>query len=118
MRRWYGAAANLCRMQHIAIGRLLRMVRIRRNWRQSDVAARAGVSASVVARQERGAVSSLAMLDRHAAALDLRVDLGLIGRSGHAARMADEEHAAIVETIATWLRRAGLHVEAEASFSE
>lgn len=63
-------------------------------------------------------VTSLAMLNRHAAALDLRVDLRLIGRSGHAVRMADEEHAAIVDTIAAWLRHRGLDVEAEASFSE
>lgn len=105
-------------MQHIAVGRLLRMVRIRREWRQSDVAARAGISASVVARHERGMINSLAMLDRHASALDLRLDLRLLGRSGHLVRMADEEHVAIVESIADWLRRSGFQVEAEASFSE
>jgi transcriptional regulator with XRE-family HTH domain len=105
-------------MQHIAVGRLLRMVRIRREWRQSDVAARVGVSASVVARHERGMINSLAMLDRHASALDLRLDLRLLGRSGQLVRMADEEHAAIVESIADWLRGAGFQVEAEASFSE
>ena len=105
-------------VQHIAIGRLLRMVRIRREWRQSDVAERARVSASVVARHERGMINSLAMLDRHASALDVRLDLRLLGRSGHLVRMADEEHAAIVESIADWLRRSGFQVQAEASFSE
>jgi transcriptional regulator with XRE-family HTH domain len=105
-------------MQNIALGRLLRMVRIRREWRQSDVAERARVSASVVARHERGMVNSLAMLDRHASALDLRLDLRLIGRSGQLVRLADEEHAAIAEVVGAWLRRGGFEVEAEASFSE
>lgn len=105
-------------MQHIAVGRLLRMVRIRRESRQSDVAERARVSASVVARHERGMLNSLAMLERHASALDLRLDLRLVGRTGQLVRLADEEHAAIAEAIAGWLRRSGLEVEAEASFSE
>lgn len=105
-------------MAYIAVGRLLRMVRIRRELRQSDVAERAGISPSVVARQERGMVNSLAMLERHASALDLGLDLRLLARSGHLVRMADEEHAAIVELIADWLRRSGFQVEAEASFSE
>jgi len=105
-------------VQHIAVGRLLRMVRIRHEWRQSDVASRAGISAPVVARHERGMINSLVMLDRHASALDLRLDLRLLGRSGHLVRMADEEHAAIVEAIAGWLRRSGFQVEVEASFSE
>lgn len=63
-------------------------------------------------------VNSLAMLDRHASALDLRLDLRLVGRSGQVVRMADEEHAAIVESIAEWLRQSGFQVEVEASFSE
>lgn len=102
----------------MGIGRLLRMVRIRRDWRQSDVASRTGMSASVIARHERGMINSLAVLDRHAAALDLRLDLRLLGRTGQLVRLADEEHAAIVEALAEWLRRSGFQVEAEASFSE
>lgn len=105
-------------MRFIGIGRLLRMTRIRRDWRQSDVAPRAGISASVIARHERGMINSLAMLDRHAAALDLRLDLRLVGRAGHLVRLADEEHAAIVDALADWLRHSGFRVEAEASFSE
>jgi Holliday junction resolvase-like predicted endonuclease len=94
------------------------MVRIRREWRQSDVASRARISASVVARHERGMINSLDMLDRHASALGLRADLRLLGRSGQLVRLADEEHAAIVEALADWLRRSGFEVEPEASFSE
>lgn len=94
------------------------MSRIRRGWRQSDVALRAAASASVIARHERGMISSLAMLDRHAAALDLRPELRLLGRNGQLVRLADEEHAAIVDALARWPRRAGFQVEAEASFNE
>jgi Holliday junction resolvase-like predicted endonuclease len=63
-------------------------------------------------------LNSLAMLERHASALDLRMDLRLVGRTGQLVRLADEEHAAIAEAIADWLRRSGFGVEAEASFSE
>jgi transcriptional regulator with XRE-family HTH domain len=105
-------------MRFVVVGRQLRMMRIRREWRQSDVAARARVSASVIARQERGVVNSLSMLDRHAAALDARVDLRLAGRAGQLIRLADEEHAAIVDLLAQWLRELGFDVESEASYSE
>lgn len=94
------------------------MVRIRRGLRQADVAQRASISASVVARQERGILRSVATLEDHAAALDLRLDLHVRGRSGELVRLADDEHAAIVETLAGWFRDAGLAVEVEASFSE
>jgi len=105
-------------VQYIAIGRLLRVVRVRREWRQSDVAARAGVSASVVARHEWGRINSVLMFERHASALDLRLDVRLVGRSGELVRMVDEEHAAIVDSIADWLRRSGFEVDVEVSFSE
>lgn len=94
------------------------MARIRREWRQSDVASRTRMSASVIARHERGMINSLTRLERHAAVLDLRLDLRLMGRAGQLDRLADEEHAAIVEMLAGWLRRCGHQVEAEASFSE
>lgn len=105
-------------MRNIPVGRTLRMVRIRRGWRQVDVGERARISASVVARQERGIVRSADTLERHAAALDLRLDLRLGGRSGEMVRLADDEHAAIVELLARWFRAAALSVEVEASFSE
>lgn len=94
------------------------MVRIRRGLRQRDVAEHAGLSPSVVARHERGVVRSLVTLDRHAAALGLRLDVRLSGRSGELVRLADEEHAAIVDHLARWFREAGFVVELEASFSE
>lgn len=94
------------------------MVRIRRGLRQRDVAERVGCSPSVIARQERGLIRSLDALERHAAALDLRLEVRLNGRSGELVRLADDEHAAIVETLAQWFRDAGFVTELEASFSE
>jgi transcriptional regulator with XRE-family HTH domain len=105
-------------MRNVALGRMLRMVRIRRGMRQGDVAEHAGVSPSVVARQERGVIRSVDTLERHAAELDLRLDIRLSGRAGELVRLADEEHAAIVELLAGWLRDEGFVVELEASFSE
>ncbi len=42
----------------------------------------------------------------------------MLGRAGALVRLGDEEHAAIVEVIASWLRSAGFDTEAEGSFSE
>lgn len=94
------------------------MLRIRKGWRQSDVATRAELSASVIGRHESGVIGSLASFERHAGAFDLRVELRLVGRAGELVRLADEEHAAIVDALAAWFGAAGFLVEAEASFSE
>ena len=99
-------------------GRFLRMLRIRRGWRQEDVATRCGLSTSVIGRHEGGLVQSVAALERHADAFGLRIRLSLTGRGGELDRLRDEEHAAIVEVMAAWLRSLGFAVEAEASFNE
>lgn len=105
-------------MRAIAMGRLLRMLRIRKEWRQADVAAKAELSPSVIGRHEGGIVGSLAALESHAGVFSLRIDVRLLGRAGELVRLADEEHAAIVEALAAWFRAAGFLAEAEASFSE
>lgn len=105
-------------MRSVAIGRLLRMVRIRRAWRQSDVAIRARLSDSAVGRHQQGVIGSLRALESHAASLDLRLDLRLVGRSGQLARLVDEEHAALVDVCARELRVLGFAVSPEGSFSE
>lgn len=58
------------------------------------------------------------MLRAHAAVLDLRVEIRLVGRGADVARLLDDEHAAIVEAVAAALVRAGWAVEPEASYSE
>lgn len=105
-------------MVSIVTGRVLRMLRLRRDWRQSDVAEQAGISASAVGRHESGAIGSLRLLEKHAAVFGLRVDVRVVGRAGSLIRLGDEEHARIVETVAAWFRQHGFLTATEASFSE
>jgi transcriptional regulator with XRE-family HTH domain len=105
-------------MRRVAIGRMLRMVRIRRDGRQRDIGQGAGLSAATIGRHEMGIIGSLDTLEQHAHALDLRVELRLVGRGGDLSRLADEEHAAIVEALALRLRGAGWRVASEVSFNE
>jgi transcriptional regulator with XRE-family HTH domain len=108
----------LVRMFFVVIGRMLRMLRIRSRWRQSDVSQKAGISSTVVGRHENGVIGSLGALEKHAAVFALRIDVRLVGRAGQLVRLADEEHARIVESIAAWFRSHGYLTETEASFSE
>jgi transcriptional regulator with XRE-family HTH domain len=57
------------------VGASFRAVRVKRRWRQSDVAERAGVSRAYVSLIERGHLeqATVAMLRRVAGALDMRV---------------------------------------------
>lgn len=100
------------------MGRVLRMLRLRRDWTQGAVADRGRVSAATVGRHENGRVGSFDALERHAAVFGLRVEVRLTGRAGELARIGDEEHAAIVETVAATLRAAGFAVEPEVSFNQ
>ena len=105
-------------MRAIAMGRVLRMLRLRRDWRQSDIAEKAGISSSGVSRHESGLIGSFSLLEKHAAVFGLRVDVRVLGRAGLLVRLGDEEHARIVETVAAWFREHGFLTETEASFSE
>src|SRR3990172_11026343 len=80
------------------------MLRLRRGWRQLDVAARAKGSTASVGRAELGRLPAAGLLRRHAAALDLRLEWRAIGRGAEVARLVDEEHAAIVELLLRSLR--------------
>jgi transcriptional regulator with XRE-family HTH domain len=105
-------------MYAIAVGRLFRMLRLRKDWRQADVAKKAGISSSAVGRHENGVIGSLPLLEKHAAVFGLRLDLRLVGRAGSLVRLSDEEHARTVELVAAWFRDLGFLTETEASFSE
>lgn len=101
------------------VGRLLRLLRVRKAWRQEDASARAHISRNVTRKIERGELgsTSLGLLRKYAAAFDLRLDLAVIGRGGDLARTIDEEHAMIVEQLAATLNHLGWRVEPEASFN-
>jgi transcriptional regulator with XRE-family HTH domain len=109
----------LAPMDGVRIGRVVRALRIRRAWRQVDLAARAGVSQSLIARVERGGADRLtvATLEAIASALGARL-LVRIDWNGEAAdRLLDADHAAIVELVIAILRRAGWEAVPEVSFA-
>jgi transcriptional regulator with XRE-family HTH domain len=102
------------------IGRIVRAVRTRLRLRQVDVAKRAGVSPSVVARIEQGRLldvslrSLLAVCD----ALDIRLDLVAWWRGGELDRMLNAKHAALAESATAFLlAEPGWEVRAEVSFN-
>lgn len=84
------------------IGAAIRFLRIRRRWRQRDLAQRAGVSQSVVSRLERGhlGTTSLDTIRAVAAALDIRVDVVARWRAGDLDRMLSAGHSALHEAVA------------------
>jgi transcriptional regulator with XRE-family HTH domain len=105
----------------IAFGRLVRMSRIRRGWRQADLAERAGLSTSVVSRLEHGGLGAMQLNDarRVAAVLDIRLEVQPRGRAADLDRTLNWRHAALAEFVAGWLGATrGWEVRPEVSFSE
>jgi transcriptional regulator with XRE-family HTH domain len=89
-------------MDDLAVGRLLRAVRVHRMWRQEDLARAAGVSRQTVSRVELGRLDGvpLGSLRRVFAAVDVRVTVALRGVGAELPRLADAHHAAMHEDTA------------------
>lgn len=87
------------------VGAALRAVRIRRGWRQADVARRARVSASVVSLIERGHLNrvSFRALRAVAAAHEVLLTIGLRLPHGELDRILNADHAALHESVARYL---------------
>lgn len=87
------------------IGAALRAVRVRRRWRQSDVAARAGVSRATVSLAERGHLGRMPLdtIRRMAQVLDVRLDLVARWRGGELHRLLHARHSALHESVAVYL---------------
>ena len=90
-------------MDDMRIGAAFRAVRLRHRWRQSDVAARAGVSQSLVSLLERGHLDrvSLATLRQVGRALDVRIALHARWRGGELDRMLSLRHSMLAESVAS-----------------
>jgi transcriptional regulator with XRE-family HTH domain len=88
------------------LGIRIRAARIRRGWRQRDVAAAAGVSDATVSRIERGHLGAMALdtVRRVAATLEIRVELLPRSRAADLDRLVGARHAALAESV---LRRLG-----------
>ncbi len=87
------------------VGAALRAIRIRKGWRQSDLARKAGVSASSVSMIERGHLDavSVRVFRRVAAALDVRAEVSIWLTHGELDRLLNAGHAALHEQIARHL---------------
>jgi transcriptional regulator with XRE-family HTH domain len=103
------------------LGTAIRAVRIRRGWRQCDLAAAAGVSPSTVSRIERGRLGTLQLetVRRVAVAIDVRVDVLARWRAGDLDRLLNARHSALHESVAAWFRDTmpGWTLSPEVSFS-
>jgi transcriptional regulator with XRE-family HTH domain len=89
-------------MNDMRVGAVLRAARIRRRWRQEDVARRAGLSRGFVSLAERGHLDrvSLGTLRRLAQTLDVRIDVYARWRGGEVDRLINSRHSALHESVA------------------
>lgn len=107
-------------MSEQRLGSAIRLVRVRRGWRQVDLSQRAGVAQATVSRIERGHVESLsiATLRRVASELDIRVDLIGRWRAGDLDRLLNANHSRLHESVARAFRDVpGWITAPEVSFS-
>ena len=97
----------------------MRALRHRRGWRQADLAARAGVSASLIGLLERGHANGLSVhgVRRIGSALDIRLGWDAGFRGAELGRLRDADHARLAEWLTGRFERAGWTVVPEASFN-
>jgi Holliday junction resolvase-like predicted endonuclease len=67
---------------------------------------------------ERGHVRSVLILECVLAALDAQLVLEVRWRAGALDRLLDEDHAALVAAVVTWLTEAGWDVRVEVTYSQ
>jgi transcriptional regulator with XRE-family HTH domain len=101
------------------VGTAFRAVRLRRGWRQVDVAARAGASRALVSLIERGHIGSVSVdtLRRVAAALEIRIDVIARWRGGELDRLLNAGHSVLEDLFTRWLHELGWEVAPEVSFA-
>lgn len=106
-------------MQDLVLGRLLRELRIRLDWPQSEVAERAGISRSAYSEIERGHLDHvpLAKLRKVAAILEVRLILEPRWRGAAIDRIVSSRHANMAERVTRLLIDAGWEVRPEVAFN-
>lgn len=89
-------------MDDLAIGRSVRAVRLRRGWRQADLAEAAGVSRASVSRIELGDFEGIRLGTIRAvcAGLGMRLTLEARGAGGDLERLLGARHSAMHEALA------------------
>ncbi|MEO8245917.1 MAG: helix-turn-helix transcriptional regulator [Chloroflexota bacterium] len=101
------------------VGRAVRALRRSRGWRQIDLAPRAGVSREAVSRIERGEMLGMTVgtVDRIVRAVGGEASLMAHWRGEQLDRLVDAVHAAVQQSAADQLARAGWVVRVEVSFN-
>jgi transcriptional regulator with XRE-family HTH domain len=101
------------------VGRIFREVRIRKAWRQQDLAAAAGVSQGLISRIELGRLGSmsLARIRKVGDALDIKISLDAWWRSGEVDRLIERGHAALVDHVVASLQADGWITRVEVTFN-
>ncbi|MGH2513187.1 MAG: helix-turn-helix transcriptional regulator [Candidatus Limnocylindrales bacterium] len=107
-------------MDDTKLGRLVRVLRSRRGWRQVDVAERIGISASTISAIELGRHGAIQVktLRQVAALFGLSYEGWLRGLGADEDRLLDEGHATLLGACARWLIRLGWEAIAEVTYSE
>jgi transcriptional regulator with XRE-family HTH domain len=107
-------------MEDRRVGRIVREVRVRKVWRQSDLAEKVGVSQRTISEIELGRLEqvNLGTLRRVARGLDISIGLNAWWRSGEVDRLLDSAHAALVDHVIAQLQSAGWIALAEVTFNQ
>ncbi len=89
-------------MDDARVGRSIRAVRVRKGWRQRDVAAAAGVSQDAVSRLERGRLGGMTVDSIRAigGAIGVLIDLTPRWQGGEVDRLLGWRHSALHEQVA------------------
>jgi transcriptional regulator with XRE-family HTH domain len=106
-------------MDAIRLGHGIRALRIRRRWRQQDLADAAGVSRQLIAKVESGDIERVQVGTLRAIARALGATLDVLVRwHGEALdRLLDAAHAGLVDSVVARLGRAGWETAVEVSYA-
>lgn len=107
-------------MDDARFGRLVRVLRHRRGWRQIDLAERARVGQEAVAKVEQGRLGCMRVSSIRAivTAFGLSYDSDVRGLGANEDRLLDQRHATLMGACAAWLSAIGWLVRSEVSYSE
>ena len=107
-------------MDPVRLGAICRALRIKKRWRQVDLAAKAGVSEASVSRLERGRSGEIHVADlvRMVEALGGQLDLVVRWRGGELDRLLNARHSPLHEEVArSFARYEGWVLAPEVSFA-
>ncbi len=106
-------------MDSLRLGRAYRALRIRRRWRQQDLADVVGLSRQLITKVESGRIDDvqLGTLRRIGEALGASTEVAVRWRGEGLDRLLDAAHAGLVEEVVDRLQRIGWETIVEASYA-